>query len=349
MASFVYMDQGNSHDLLPNVVTAENNKRSKKVKYNHESFKNGAIHDLLDSYGVINRNDIIKNANSPTQCKRKIEKHHSEPASSCSNSGSCSDCPSLCKAGIPGGMDAGCQSGDNERDWQNDSKEVIAVKIAEFFSDQSPIGKLSQNLHILQKYFEREQNFHIQHDFVTGRDDKESGGGVAPEIDTSPCPLLKIDETNANKTKLDKLIQHDFAMNIGSFGDSNKANLHKLIQHDVAMNIRSFADSILKLEQAKMEMYQDTERLRAEAETRRAELELKRTQIIMDTQLQIARLLSNKNQRGRANNVSQASTQNNVVVDKTCISRVRVNGQPDAQSVNPESMYLLSEPFLKEE
>lgn len=322
------MDQGNSHDLLPNLVTAENDKRSKKVKYNYENFKNGALHDLLDSYGVINRNDRVEHVKFPTQCKKKVEKHHSEAAASCSNSRSCSDCPSLCKVGIPGGMDAGCQSGVNEGDWQNDGKEVTAVKIAEFFSDQSPIGKLGQSLHILQQYFEREQNFHIQQDFVTGQDDKGSGGAAAPETDTSSCPMIKMDETENN---------------------ASKAKLYKLIQHDVAMNIRSFADSILKLEQAKMEMYRDTERLRAEAETRRAELELKRTQIIMDTQLQIARLLSSKNQKGRAGNVSQASRQNSVVVDKRCISGVRVNGQPDAQSMNPENIYLLSEPFLREE
>lgn len=322
------MDQGNSHDLLPNVVTAKNNKRYKKVKYDYESCKNGAIHDLLDSYGVTNRNDRMKCVKSPTQCKKKIKKHRSEATASDSNSRNCSDWSPLCKAGIPGGMDAGCQSGVNEGDCQNDSKEVTEAKISEFFSNQSPIGKLGQSLHILQQYFEREHNFHIQQYFVTGQDDNGSGGAAAPESDRSPCPVVKIDESENN---------------------ASKAKLHKLIQHDVSMNIRSFADSILKLEQAKMEMYQDTERLRAEAETRQAELELKKTQIIMDTQLQIAKLLSSKHQRGRANNVSQATRQNSVVVDKMCISRVRVNGQPDVQSVNPESMYLLSEPFLRKE
>eukprot|EP01018_Ginkgo_biloba_P007290 Gb_10581 [translate_table: standard] len=63
---------------------------------------------------------------------------------------------------------------------------------------------------------------------------------------------------------------------------------------EVAESIRSFADSILKLEQAKMEMYKDSERLRAETEVRRGEMELKRTEIIAKTQLQIARLLSGK-------------------------------------------------------
>lgn len=64
---------------------------------------------------------------------------------------------------------------------------------------------------------------------------------------------------------------------------------------ELAESIRSFADTIVKLEHAKMRMYKDSERLRAETEVRRGELELKRTEMIAKTQLQIARLLSGKN------------------------------------------------------
>lgn len=63
---------------------------------------------------------------------------------------------------------------------------------------------------------------------------------------------------------------------------------------ELAESIRSFADTIVKLEHAKMRMYKDSERLRAETEVRRGELELKRTEMIAKTQLQIARLLSGK-------------------------------------------------------
>ncbi|XP_031479147.1 trihelix transcription factor ENAP1-like [Nymphaea colorata] len=67
---------------------------------------------------------------------------------------------------------------------------------------------------------------------------------------------------------------------------------------DVAASIRMLADSLLKIEMARMEMYRDTERMRLEAEVKRGEMELKRTEIIAETQLQIAKLLS-KRKRGQ--------------------------------------------------
>lgn len=60
---------------------------------------------------------------------------------------------------------------------------------------------------------------------------------------------------------------------------------------NVGESIRMLAHSILKIEQARMEMYKDTERMRAEAEIRRGEMELKRTEILTKTQLEIAKLL----------------------------------------------------------
>lgn len=63
---------------------------------------------------------------------------------------------------------------------------------------------------------------------------------------------------------------------------------------DVAESIRFLAHSILKIEEVRMEMYKDTERMRVEAEIKRGEMELKRTEIIANTQLQIAKLLSRR-------------------------------------------------------
>eukprot|EP00252_Welwitschia_mirabilis_P020529 TRINITY_DN5057_c0_g1_i1.p1 TRINITY_DN5057_c0_g1~~TRINITY_DN5057_c0_g1_i1.p1 ORF type:complete len:383 (+),score=102.51 TRINITY_DN5057_c0_g1_i1:330-1478(+) len=76
----------------------------------------------------------------------------------------------------------------------------------------------------------------------------------------------------------------------------------KTMTNEVAESIRFFADSILKLEQAKMEMFKDSERLRAEMEMRRTEMELKRTEIIAKTQLQIAKLLSGKKTKRKPTN-----------------------------------------------
>lgn len=71
----------------------------------------------------------------------------------------------------------------------------------------------------------------------------------------------------------------------------------KYLSKEVAASIRSFTDSILKLERAKMEMFKDSERIRAEMEARRVDMELKRTEIIMNTQLEIAKLLSGKGKK----------------------------------------------------
>lgn len=60
---------------------------------------------------------------------------------------------------------------------------------------------------------------------------------------------------------------------------------------DVAGSIRMLARSFLKIEQGRVEMFRDSERIRAEAEIKRAEMDLKRTEIVAETQLQIAKLL----------------------------------------------------------
>lgn len=89
-------------------------------------------------------------------------------------------------------------------------------------------------------------------------------------------------------------------------GKGHSSKRRKNSSSEVAESIRSFADSILKLEQAKMEMYKDSERLRAETEVRRGEMELKRTEIIAKTQLQIARLLSGKRGKRKLGNKNSA-------------------------------------------
>lgn len=67
----------------------------------------------------------------------------------------------------------------------------------------------------------------------------------------------------------------------------------------VAEGIQLIAHSILKIEEARMEMYNNLERLRAEADIKRSEMELKRTKIVADTQLQIAKLFTMTSQGER--------------------------------------------------
>ena len=63
---------------------------------------------------------------------------------------------------------------------------------------------------------------------------------------------------------------------------------------DVARSIELLASSFVKIERARLEVYRDTERMRAEAEVKRGEMELRRTEIMAKTQLQIARLFAKR-------------------------------------------------------
>ncbi|MQL71336.1 hypothetical protein Taro_003663 [Colocasia esculenta] len=86
---------------------------------------------------------------------------------------------------------------------------------------------------------------------------------------------------------------------------------------EVAESIRFLAHSILKIEQVRMEMYKDTERMRVEAEIKRGEMELKRTEIIANTQLQIAKLLS-RGSKGKNVKCEDSSLRFNKQADVEC-------------------------------
>jgi hypothetical protein len=57
-------------------------------------------------------------------------------------------------------------------------------------------------------------------------------------------------------------------------------------------SFQSFANSISKLQEAKLEMHRDSERLLVEREARQLDLQLKHTQMLLDTQLDITKLLT---------------------------------------------------------
>ncbi|KAJ0989477.1 hypothetical protein J5N97_007833 [Dioscorea zingiberensis] len=78
---------------------------------------------------------------------------------------------------------------------------------------------------------------------------------------------------------------------------NDRAKRKKRSGSEVAESIRLLAHSILKIEQARLEVYKDSERMRVEADIKRGEMELKRTRIIAKTQLQIARLFSKRSRR----------------------------------------------------
>jgi len=68
-----------------------------------------------------------------------------------------------------------------------------------------------------------------------------------------------------------------------------------------ANSITAFAEVLSRIEQAKMEMHKDLERQRTEAD-------LKRTQMVLDNQLQIAKLiLRGRKRKGRSLSSSSES------------------------------------------
>lgn len=60
----------------------------------------------------------------------------------------------------------------------------------------------------------------------------------------------------------------------------------------VAESIRWLAEVVVRSEEARMETMKDLERMRAESEAKRGEMDLKRTEIIANTQLEIAKLFA---------------------------------------------------------
>ncbi|XP_022854747.1 trihelix transcription factor ASIL2 [Olea europaea var. sylvestris] len=63
-------------------------------------------------------------------------------------------------------------------------------------------------------------------------------------------------------------------------------------ERDIAESIRWLAEVVLRSEQSRMETMRELERIRAEADAKRGEMDLKRTEIIANTQLEIAKLFA---------------------------------------------------------
>ncbi|KAJ7553588.1 hypothetical protein O6H91_06G104300 [Diphasiastrum complanatum] len=82
----------------------------------------------------------------------------------------------------------------------------------------------------------------------------------------------------------------------GNSSSKNCASTHCGMIHEMTSVMRSFAEGFLRLEQSKLELQRDNERVRAETE-------LKRTQMLLASQKQIARLfmraINNKNKAKR--------------------------------------------------
>ncbi|XWS74571.1 hypothetical protein CRYUN_Cryun01aG0009700 [Craigia yunnanensis] len=74
--------------------------------------------------------------------------------------------------------------------------------------------------------------------------------------------------------------------------EKKKKKRSKKEEWEIAESIRWLAEVVLKSEQTRMETMREIEKMRVEAEAKRGEMELKRTEIIANTQLEIARLFA---------------------------------------------------------
>lgn len=61
---------------------------------------------------------------------------------------------------------------------------------------------------------------------------------------------------------------------------------------EIGSSVRWLAEVVLRTEQARVDAMRDLERMRAESEAKRGEMELKRTEIIANTQLEIAKIFA---------------------------------------------------------
>jgi len=64
---------------------------------------------------------------------------------------------------------------------------------------------------------------------------------------------------------------------------------------EIAESIRWLAEVVVRSEESRMETMKEIEKMRVEAEAKRGEMELKRTEIIANTQLEIARIFASVN------------------------------------------------------
>lgn len=67
----------------------------------------------------------------------------------------------------------------------------------------------------------------------------------------------------------------------------------------IAESIRWLAEVVVRSEQTRMDTLKEIEKMRVEAEAKRGEMEIKRTEIIANTQLEIARIFANVNNKDK--------------------------------------------------
>lgn len=124
-------------------------------------------------------------------------------------------------------------------------------------------------------------------------DDPKNGAKVGnQEIEKNP-----IDETDSSTPPIDHFHKENtnakapLRRNKGERKDKSMKRGREEYW-EIGESIRWLAEVVVRSEQARMETIREIERMRVEAEAKRGEMDLKRTEIIANTQLQIAKLFA---------------------------------------------------------
>jgi hypothetical protein len=79
--------------------------------------------------------------------------------------------------------------------------------------------------------------------------------------------------------------------------ENNNNKRQKKEAMGIAESIRWLGEVVVRSEQTRMETLKEIEKMRVEAEAKRGEMEIKRTEILANTQLEIARIFANVNNK----------------------------------------------------
>lgn len=102
---------------------------------------------------------------------------------------------------------------------------------------------------------------------------------------------IPIDETDSSTAPID--LRTEYQRSKRNRGERKaERSTRKREYCEIGESIRWMAEVVVRSEQARMETIREIERMRAEAEAKRGEMDLKRTEIIANTQLQIAKLFA---------------------------------------------------------
>eukprot|EP01018_Ginkgo_biloba_P014665 Gb_06471 [translate_table: standard] len=284
-----------------------------EAKWNHRNrgnLKGGDWEDV--AMRVSARGGGGKSSKSPFQCKNKVasmkQKYRSETLLQNINGSTTSRWPFFPRmdvmlrvpgranngnpagGAVPTGIQAAVTDLRLQEALQSGDSEQEVMRIGGLSNGEQPEQKPESHSNNNNNNNNNNTNNNNMHENI----DNDDGDGDNQDDASNTLPQRKpvgvvageSDETSTPRSK---------SAHLQAGGTSKPSAKHrKHLSKEVAASIRSFADSILKLEKAKMEMFKDSERLRAEMEARRVDMELKRTEIIMNTQLEIAKLLSGK-------------------------------------------------------